>query len=114
MFIDTMDKFADLHARVNHPNFGHTLDVGLGTFNTAVLICSSLTMALAVREAQKGRRRSVAAFLFGTIVLGGAFLGIKAQEYRSQEKNREEALRRLREIIESVARVPTLPWLRGK
>ena len=31
---------------------------------------------------------------------------IKAQEYRSQEKNREEALRRLREIIESVARVP--------
>lgn len=31
---------------------------------------------------------------------------IKAQEYRSQEKNREEALRRLCEIIESVARVP--------
>lgn len=31
---------------------------------------------------------------------------IKAQQYRSQEKNREEALRRLREIIESVARIP--------
>ena len=28
MFIDTMDKFAELHARVNHPFFGLTLDVG--------------------------------------------------------------------------------------
>jgi sugar phosphate isomerase/epimerase len=28
MFIDTMDKFADLHARVNHPAFGLTIDIG--------------------------------------------------------------------------------------
>jgi L-ribulose-5-phosphate 3-epimerase len=28
MFIDTMDKFAELHARVNHPAFGLTTDVG--------------------------------------------------------------------------------------
>jgi L-ribulose-5-phosphate 3-epimerase len=28
MFIDTMDKFAELHARVQHPHFGLTLDVG--------------------------------------------------------------------------------------
>ena len=28
MFIDTMDKFADLHAKVKHPAFGLTLDVG--------------------------------------------------------------------------------------
>lgn len=28
MFIDTMDKFADLHAKVNHPAFGLTVDVG--------------------------------------------------------------------------------------
>ncbi len=28
MFIDTMDKFAELHAAVNHPAFGLTLDVG--------------------------------------------------------------------------------------
>lgn len=31
---------------------------------------------------------------------------IKAQQYRSQAKNREEALRRLREIIDSVAQLP--------
>jgi ribosome-associated protein len=39
---------------------------------------------------------------------------IKAQQYRSQEKNREEALRRLRELIRGVAvspkqRKPTKP-----
>jgi L-ribulose-5-phosphate 3-epimerase len=28
MFIDTMDKFAELQVRVNHPNFGLTIDVG--------------------------------------------------------------------------------------
>jgi sugar phosphate isomerase/epimerase len=28
MFIDTMDKFAELHARINHPAFGLTLDIG--------------------------------------------------------------------------------------
>ena len=28
MFIDTMDKFAELHARVSHPAFGLTIDVG--------------------------------------------------------------------------------------
>jgi L-ribulose-5-phosphate 3-epimerase len=28
MFIDTMEKFAELHAKVNHPSFGLTLDVG--------------------------------------------------------------------------------------
>lgn len=28
MFIDTMDRFAELHRRVNHPAFGLTLDIG--------------------------------------------------------------------------------------
>jgi sugar phosphate isomerase/epimerase len=28
MFIDTMEKFEELHRRVNHPHFGLTLDVG--------------------------------------------------------------------------------------
>lgn len=33
---------------------------------------------------------------------------IKAQEYRSQESNRIEALRRLQELVDSVARPPRL------
>jgi cytochrome c oxidase subunit 3 len=57
------------------------MDIVAGTVNTAVLICSSLTMAMAVHSAATGRRRRVAIFLVMTMVLGLAFLGIKAIEY---------------------------------
>jgi cytochrome c oxidase subunit III len=59
----------------------HELDVTLGTVNTVVLITSSLTMALAVHAAQLGQRRLLLIFLIATMVLGGAFLGIKSVEY---------------------------------
>ena len=53
-----------------------------GTTNTLVLICSSLTMALAVRAAQTSQSaRTQVAWLLGTMVFGAAFLGIKAVEY---------------------------------
>ena len=57
------------------------LDIRLGAINTAVLIGSSLTMALAVHAAQTGRRRVLILFLLFTILLGSVFLGIKAFEY---------------------------------
>ena len=53
----------------------------LGTFNTAVLIGSSLTMALAVRAAQLGKRGQIAAFIAATAVLACVFLAVKAYEY---------------------------------
>ena len=59
----------------------HHLDITLGAINTAVLICSSLTMALAVYYGQKGKRNPLVAFLVLTLVLGAVFLGIKAVEY---------------------------------
>lgn len=59
----------------------HELDVVLGTVNTAVLIGSSLTMAMAVWAAQTGRRKATVGFLLGTMVLGLTFLGIKLVEY---------------------------------
>ena len=57
------------------------LDITLGTFNTAVLIVSSLTMALAVWSAAVGKRKAIVVFLLLTMVLGGVFLGVKAVEY---------------------------------
>ena len=57
------------------------MDIALGTVNTAVLICSSLTMAMAVHSAAAGRRKLLILFLVATMILGGAFLGIKAVEY---------------------------------
>ena len=57
------------------------LDIKLGAINTAVLIASSLTMALAVHAAQTGVRKLLAIFLIATMLLGSVFLGIKAVEY---------------------------------
>jgi cytochrome c oxidase subunit 3 len=59
---------------------GH-LNLWLGTINTIVLITSSLTMALAVHAAQLGRRSALLTFLGLTMLLGTAFLGIKAVEW---------------------------------
>jgi cytochrome c oxidase subunit 3 len=53
------------------------LNVAIGAINTAVLISSSLTMALAIRAAQLGRRKALLLFLLSTILLGLAFVGIK-------------------------------------
>jgi cytochrome c oxidase subunit 3 len=57
------------------------LDIMLGGVNTAVLIASSLTMALAVYAGQQGDRKRQLVFLVGTAIFGLAFLGIKAVEY---------------------------------
>jgi cytochrome c oxidase subunit III len=48
------------------------LDIKLGAINTVVLICSSLTVVLAVRAAQLGKRMALVFWLLATIVLGQA------------------------------------------
>jgi cytochrome c oxidase subunit 3 len=60
------------------------LNVILGGINTAVLICSSLTMALAVRSAQVGSRRGQIVNLILTIIFGSTFLVIKYFEYAAK------------------------------
>jgi len=57
------------------------MEIVLGAVNTAVLLCSSFTMALAVHSAQLGRQRAVALLLLATMVIGVIFLGIKFTEY---------------------------------
>jgi len=66
-----------------------TMEIGLGAANTAVLICSSLTMVLAVHSAKLGKRRLTALFLFATLVLGLTFLGIKGVEYHGHFAHHE-------------------------
>jgi len=53
------------------------LDVRFGAANTAVLIGSSLTMALAVRSAQLDRRKALIMFLILTMILGAIFIFVK-------------------------------------
>jgi cytochrome c oxidase subunit III len=55
----------------------HLLNVKIGALNTAVLIGSSLSMAMGVRAAQMGKRGVLVACLILTIILGLAFVGVK-------------------------------------
>jgi cytochrome c oxidase subunit 3 len=60
------------------------MNVAIGGINTAVLICSSLTMALAVRAAQLGQKKVLIWLLVATLILGTVFLGLKGVEYHEK------------------------------
>jgi len=57
-----------------------------GTINTAILLCSSLTMAMAVHSAQMDRRKLLLLFLVATLLLGAAFMTLKGFEYYAEWK----------------------------
>ena len=73
---------------IGHIDFGTAfaaaskrLSLPLGTFNTAVLITSSFTMALAHMLALQGRWRATIWALVATSALGACFLVVKGIEY---------------------------------
>ena len=74
--------------RSNHPEvfvYAHQfLNKTLGALNTIVLLCSSLTMAWAVRCAQLNQRRGLVWCLGITLACAGFFLGVKAVEYSTK------------------------------
>ena len=63
-----------------------SIAISWGAINTAVLICSSLTMAMAVHSAALGARKLLLLFLVATLGLGTIFLGIKGKEYYDKYK----------------------------
>lgn len=67
-----LDAFIEAH---------HRLDKVMGGINTVVLICSSLTMALAIRAAQTNNRRLVGILLGITLACAAGFMVIKGFEY---------------------------------
>ena len=60
------------------------LDPVRGTINTAILLTSSLTVALSVHAAETRNRRVMVMMMVVTALLGLAFLGIKATEYYTE------------------------------
>lgn len=60
------------------------LDWFLGALNTGVLLCSSLTMALAVHASMERNKKLTLIYLVATAVLGSVFLGVKAYEYNDK------------------------------
>ena len=76
-----------IYRRSYFPDFGaasKSIDAALGATNTAVLICSSLTVVLAIWAAQTARRGLMLLMLVLTMLFGCAFLGIKGVEYHDK------------------------------
>jgi cytochrome c oxidase subunit 3 len=61
-----------------------SINAALGATNTAVLICSSLTVVLAIWAAQTARRGLMIVMLLLTMLFGLTFLGIKGIEYKDK------------------------------
>ena len=74
--------------RIQHPRdyieASKHLHIWFGTINTAVLLTSSLAVALGVQMVRAGRDRQAAFCLLVAAVLGLAFLAIKTMEYATE------------------------------
>ena len=76
-----------IYRRLYFPEFAassKSLTLWIGTVNTAVLICSSLTVAMSVRAAQLGNRKLQVKLLLATIFFGLVFLGVKGYEWKEK------------------------------
>ncbi len=56
----------------------------IGAFNTFVLICSSVTIVLALEAARANKAGLAKTWMLLTLLLGSLFLGVKAYEYSSK------------------------------
>ncbi len=56
----------------------------IGAFNTFVLICSSVTVVLALEAAKANKSSQAKMWILGTFLLGSVFLGVKLYEYSSK------------------------------
>ena len=59
------------------------LSIDLTAFNTFVLICSSVSMVLALSAVQRGDKKKLTFWLLITVLFGSFFLGVQVYEYRS-------------------------------
>lgn len=80
--------FGYLYLRTHYPQASalasrHT-DIWLGTANTAILLTSSLAVALAGGAARAGDRRRTVRLLWLTVALGLCFLAIKGFEWHQE------------------------------
>jgi cytochrome c oxidase subunit 3 len=56
----------------------------IGAFNTFVLICSSVTVVLALEAAKKSKAAEAKGWILLTFLLGSVFLGVKMYEYNAK------------------------------
>jgi cytochrome c oxidase subunit III len=56
----------------------------IGAFNTFVLICSSVTIVLALEAAKANKTGAAKLWMWATLLLGTLFLGVKGYEYQAK------------------------------
>jgi cytochrome c oxidase subunit 3 len=57
------------------------LAIDLTAANTFILICSSVTMVLALAAIQDGKKKKGSMFLLATVLIGATFMGVQVYEY---------------------------------
>jgi cytochrome c oxidase subunit 3 len=57
------------------------LSIDLTAMNTFILICSSVTMVLALAAIQQGKKAKCSFFLGATVLIGSAFMSVQFYEY---------------------------------
>lgn len=86
MFIDTMDKFAELHSRVNHPAFGLTIDIGHLICNGELPVSQLLTdwkhvlWNIHIEDMRRGVHDHLM-FGEGDVDFADVFAGLRAASY---------------------------------
>jgi len=86
MFIDTMEKFEELHTKVNHPSFGLTLDIGhlvcLGELPISkhIMQWKSWLWNVHIEDMKQGVHDHLM-FGEGNVDFADAFAGLKAISY---------------------------------
>ncbi len=73
--------YANLRRSTTWPNPAHVLGIQISGVATFILICSSVSMVLAVAAAQAANRKALIRYLALTILGGLVFLSIQATEY---------------------------------
>jgi cytochrome c oxidase subunit 3 len=66
---------------VPYDELTNPLAINLTAFNTFILICSSVTMVLALAAIQDGKRARGNFFLGATVLIGSMFLSVQVYEY---------------------------------
>jgi heme/copper-type cytochrome/quinol oxidase subunit 3 len=64
-----------------YDEFTNPLSIDLTAGNTFILICSSLTMVLALSAIQEGKKSKGTAFLLATALIGTVFVSVQVYEY---------------------------------
>jgi cytochrome c oxidase subunit III len=66
---------------VPYDDLTNPLAINLTAGNTFVLICSSVTMVLALAAIQQGKKLKCSMYLLATVCIGSCFLGVQIYEY---------------------------------